>query len=72
MNFVISCEHQEHGSRRIYSFRDKSTVIESVSLPVKLRFRYYDGRNHAVVNKRLCSEMKRAVELFKKQRGITK
>lgn len=70
MNYVISCEHQDNGARRIYSFSDRSCVIESVNYPVKLRFRFYDAHNHQVVNKRQCSSMKQAIDQFKKQRGI--
>ncbi|MGK3122886.1 hypothetical protein ACCY16_02025 [Candidatus Pantoea formicae] len=67
---VTSCEYQENGDRRIYSFNDRSTVIECPKLPGKSRFRFYDNRNRTIYDRSSCAAMKKSVEQFKKMRGI--
>lgn len=70
MHSVSGCQFQDNGKRRVWFFRDNSQVVELLSVPLKLRFNYYDASNHTVRNKGTQAEMKKAIESFKKLRGI--
>lgn len=70
MHSVSGCQFQDNGSRRIWFFRDNSQAVELMSAPLKLRFKYYDASNRAVRDKGEQDEMKKAIERFKKLRGI--
>ncbi|HEM7399236.1 TPA: hypothetical protein U2L30_001576 [Citrobacter farmeri] len=70
MNNVTGCQFQDNGSRRVWFFRDNSQAVEYTTLPPKLRFKYWDACNRPVRAKELQSEMKKAIEQFKKLRGI--
>ncbi|CAM7520636.1 hypothetical protein CIFRMM251M_16650 [Citrobacter freundii] len=70
MHSVSGCQFQDNGHRRVWFFRDNSQVVELLSVPLKLRFNYYDASNRSVRNKSTQAEMKKAIESFKKLRGI--
>ncbi|KNC89921.1 hypothetical protein [Trabulsiella odontotermitis] len=70
MNNVTGCQFQANGTRRVWFFRDNSQVVEYTTLPPKLRFKYWDAGNHQIRAKEQQVEMKKAIEQFKKLRGI--
>ena len=70
MSHVTGCQHLDNGSRRIYTFSDNATVVESPALPGKLSMRFYDARNRNIYDRASRSVMKRAVEQHKKRWGI--
>lgn len=70
MHSVSGCKFQDNGTRRVWFFRDNSQAVEVMSVPLKLRFKYYDASNRTVRDKGEQAEMKRAIEQFKKLRGI--
>ncbi|HFU1359326.1 TPA: hypothetical protein ACGQTY_002509 [Citrobacter farmeri] len=70
MNNVTGCQFQDNGTRRVWFFRDNSQAVEYTTLPPKLRFKYWDACNRPVRAKDQQSEMKKAIEQFKKLRGI--
>ena len=51
MHSVTGCQFQDNGNRRVWFFRDNSQVVELLSVPLKLRFNYYDASNRNVLNK---------------------
>lgn len=70
MHSVSGCQFQDNGTRRVWFFRDNSQAVEIMSVPLKLRFKYYDASNRTVRDKGEQAEMKKAIESFKKLRGI--
>ena len=70
MHSVMGCQFQDNGNRRVWFFRDNSQVVELLSVPLKLRFNYYDASNRNVLNKAIQADMRQAIESFKKLRGI--
>lgn len=70
MHTVTGCQLQDNGTRKIWFFRDNSQVVELTTVPLKLRFKFFDARNHPVRDKAQQVEMKKAIELFRKMRGI--
>jgi len=70
MSHVTECQYQNDGLRRVYSFSDRCTVVESTDLPAASRFRFYDSRNRTIYDRSSCAAMKKAVLQFKKMRGI--
>lgn len=70
MHSVSGCQFQDGGIRRIWFFSDNSQAVEMMKVPLKLRFKYYDASNRTVRDKGEQAEMKRAIERFKKLRGI--
>ena len=50
MHSVTGCQFQDNGNRRVWFFRDNSQVVELLSVPLKLRFNYYDASNRNVLN----------------------
>ncbi len=67
---VTGCQFQDSGARRIWFFSDNSQVVEHVTVPLKTRFKFYDASNHNIRTKEVQAEMKKAIERFKKLRGI--
>ncbi|HGW5506326.1 TPA: hypothetical protein ACNH1V_000341 [Citrobacter koseri] len=70
MNNVTGCRFQDNGSRRIWFFRDNSQAVENMTLPLKLRFKFWDASNRPVRSKEQQAQMKKSIEQFKKLRGI--
>ena len=70
MHTVTGCQLQDNGARKIWFFRDNSQVVELTNVPLKLRFNFFDARNHVIRDKSLQGEMKKAIESYRKLRGI--
>ena len=62
MHSVTGCQFQDNGNRRVWFFRDNSQVVELLSVPLKLRFNYYDASNRNVLNKGIQADMRKAIE----------
>ncbi|MCX9038832.1 hypothetical protein NLN82_22675 [Citrobacter portucalensis] len=70
MNNVIGCQFLDNGNRRVWHFRNTSQVVEYPGYPLRMRFQFFDAYNRTIRDKALQSEMKKAIELYRKIRGI--
>lgn len=70
MNNVIGCQFLDNGIRRIWYFRNTSQVVEYPTRPLRIRFQFFDAHNRTIRDKALQGEMKRAIEQYRKIRGI--
>lgn len=67
---VTGCQIQDGGARRVWFFSDNSQVVELMNVPLKLRLKFYNASNNSIWTKDVQADMKRAIERFKKLRGI--
>lgn len=67
---VTGCQIQDGGARRIWFFNDNSQVVEYPALPQRIRFQFFDAHNRRIRNTGLQGEMKKAIEQYRKIRGI--
>ncbi|QLS74818.1 hypothetical protein [Enterobacter roggenkampii] len=70
MNNVIGCQFLDNGNRRIWHFRNTSQVVEYPALPLRIRFQFFDAYNRSIRDKAQQGEMKKAIEQYRKIRGI--
>ncbi|HDT1354197.1 TPA: hypothetical protein QHR93_003543 [Citrobacter freundii] len=70
MNNVIGCQFLDNGNRRIWHFRNTSQVVEYPALPQRIRFQFFDAHNRRILNTEQQTEMKKAIEQYRKIRGI--
>ncbi|MBE0063942.1 hypothetical protein FOT51_08410 [Citrobacter freundii] len=71
MNNVIGCQFLDNGNRRIWHFRNTSQVVEYPKLPLRIRFQFFDAHNRKIRGKAEQSEMRKAIDHYRKLRGIT-
>lgn len=62
---VSEAIYPQPGERHEYHLNDGSSVIECPALPAVSRLRFYDNRNHRVLNKTVQASMKAAVKRHK-------
>jgi hypothetical protein len=67
---VTGCQIHDGGTRRVWFFNDNSQVVELMNVPLRLRLKFYNASNNTIRTKDVQAEMKRAIERFKKLRGI--
>nr|HAT2259571.1 hypothetical protein [Citrobacter freundii] len=70
MNNVIGCQFLDNGNRRIWHFHNTSQVVEYPALPQRIRFQFFDAHNRRILNTAQQTEMKKAIEQYRKIRGI--
>lgn len=66
---VSEAIYPQPGERREYRLNDGSSVVECPALPVVSRLKFYDARNHRILNKTVQASMKAAVKRHKEVWG---
>ncbi|HCB2353203.1 TPA: hypothetical protein MYR53_002191 [Escherichia coli] len=70
MNNVIGCQFLDQGKRRVWHFRNTSQAVEYMDLPLRIRFQFFDPHHRRIRDKAEQGEMKKAIEHYRKIRGI--
>lgn len=70
MNNVIGCQFLDNGNRLIWHFHNTSQVVEYPAIPQRIRFQFFDAHNRRILNIEQQTEMKKAIEQYRKIRGI--
>lgn len=68
---VSEAIYPQPGERHEYRLSDGSSVVECPALPAVSRLRFYDNRNHWILNKTVQASMKAAVNQHKKRWGVS-